>query len=527
MISNAGRFNRKLQDKKVVAFRAPARRNALRRSLSLVLSLILLIAPQLARSQDQAEVIRIDPAAPGRPFPHYWERMFGSGRAILSLRESYRRDLREVREATGFQYVRFHAILDDEVGVYSENGDGEPVYNFSYVDQIYDGLLENHVRPFVELSFMPAALAEHPVFQSFWYKPIVSPPKSWRKWDDLISHFARHLVDRYGIEEVSRWYFEVWNEPNLDFWAGDPKEETYYRLYDETARTLKSVNPRLRVGGPATAQAAWVDRFIRHCVENGVPVDFVSSHVYANDSAKDALGKDEPISRLQMVCRAIQKVHTQIEASARADLPLIWSEYNASYKNEPSVTDSEFMGPWLADTIRQCDGLPDMLSFWTFSDVFEEQGVVKQPFYGGFGLLAEWGIPKPSFNAFKLLHRLGTQRLAPGEQSALVTRRSDGAVVIAVWNLALPEEPGRQKTVKIVLRGLSGHNQALVTRVDSTHGSVRNAYEGMGKPEFPTPDQIKALRKAGELQPPESKRLEGGAITVTIPPQGLALLEVH
>ncbi len=489
--------------------------------------MILLSVPARDEAQDRAEVIKIDPSAASHPFPHYWERMFGSGRAILSLRESYRRDLREVQEATGFQYVRFHAILDDEVGVYSENADGEPVYDFSYVDQIYDGLLENHVRPFVELSFMPAALAERPIFQSFWYKPIVSPPKSWGKWDDLISHFARHLLDRYGIAEVSQWYFEVWNEPNIDFWAGDPKEETYYRLYDETARTLKGVDPRFRVGGPATAQAAWVDRFIRHCVDRGVPLDFISSHVYANDSAKDVFGTNEPISRAQMVCRAVQKVHNQIKASARADLPLIWSEYNASYKNESSVTDSVFMGPWLADTIRQCDGLAEMLSFWTFSDVFEEQGVVKQPFYGGFGLLAERGIPKPSFNAFKLLHRLGTQRLLPEQQSALVTRRSDGILVIAVWNLALPEEPGRQKTVKIVLQGLDGHHQALVTRVDSTHGSVWNAYQGMGEPEYPTADQIKALRKAGELQPPESQRLKGGEITVIIPAKWLALLEVH
>ncbi len=489
--------------------------------------MILLSVPPRAGAQDRAEVIEIDPSAASHPFPHYWERMFGSGRAILSLRESYRRDLREVQEATGFQYVRFHAILDDEVGVYSENGDGGPVYNFSYVDQIYDGLLENHVRPFVELSFMPAALAEHPIFQSFWYKPIVSPPKSWEKWDDLISHFARHLVDRYGIAEVSQWYFEVWNEPNLDFWAGDPKEETYYRLYDETARTLKGVDSRLRVGGPATAQAAWVDRFIRYSVEHGVPLDFVSSHVYANDKAEDVFGMDEPISRTQMVCRAVGKVHKQIEASARPDLPLIWSEYNASYKNEPSVTDSVFMAPWIADTIRQCDGLADMLSFWTFSDVFEEQGVVKQPFYGGFGLMAERGIPKPSFNAFKLLHQLGTQRLAPEEQSALVTRRDDGTLVMAVWNLALPEEQGRQKTVKIVLKGLSGPHHALVSRVDATHGSVGNTYEAMGRPAYPTADQIAALRKAGELKLPESKPLEGGEITIIVPPQGLALLEVH
>ncbi len=212
--------------------------------------------------------------------------MFGSGRAILSLRESYRRDLREVKAATDFKYVRFHAILNDEVGVYDEDASGNPIYNFSYVDQIYDGLLQNGVRPFVELSFMPRKLAAEQTLHSFWYKPIVSPPKDWNKWGELISHFAQHLVDRYGINEVSQWYFEIWNEPNIDFWAGDPKEQTYYQLYDAAAHSLKAVDSRLRVGGPATAQAAWVDRFIRHCAENHVPVDFVSTHVYGNDSAK-------------------------------------------------------------------------------------------------------------------------------------------------------------------------------------------------------------------------------------------------
>ena len=345
--------------------------------LPLILSIPLLFGPPASKAQIQTEAIEVDPHAPTHPFPHYWEMMFGSGRASISLRDSYRRDLREVEQATGFRYVRFHAIFHDENGVYDEDDGGKPIYNFSYVDQIYDGLLENHVRPFVELSFMPRKLAAQPIFQSFWYKPIVSPPKDWKKWDDLIAHFGQHLVNRYGIDEVSHWYFEVWNEPNLDFWAGEPKDQTYYQLYDATASTLKQVDRRLLVGGPATAQAAWVDRFIDHAVKNNVPLDFVSTHVYANDSSEDVFGTHEKIPRTQMVCRAARKVHDQVAASPRPNLPIIWSEYNASYKNETEITDSVFMGPWLADTIRRCDGLVEMLSYWTFSDVFEEQGVVR------------------------------------------------------------------------------------------------------------------------------------------------------
>ena len=234
----------------------------------------------------------------------------------------------------------------------------------------------------------------------------------------------QHLVDRYGANEVSQWYFEVWNEPNIDFWTGEPKQSTYFELYDHAARAIKRADARLRVGGPATAQAAWIPAMIQHSVQAKVPLDFVSTHVYGNDLSKDVFGTDENIDRAEMVSRAVQKVYKQVKASARPDLPIIWSEYNASYKNEIDVTDSAFMGPWLANNIRLCDGLTTMMSYWTFSDVFEEQGVIKTPFYGGYGLIAEGGVPKAAFNAFAMLHRLGEQRLQPDLANALVTKRA-------------------------------------------------------------------------------------------------------
>jgi xylan 1,4-beta-xylosidase len=510
------------------------------RDLCLCLVLVLCASPALpqdsqavarqaaSRSAELSEVVLIDPSAPAHPFPHYWEQMFGSGRAILSLRESYRQDLQSVKRATDFKYVRFHAILNDEVGVYDEDAAGHPIYNFSYVDQIYDGLLASGVRPFVELSFMPRKLAAQQILHPFWYKPIVSPPKDWSKWGDLVTHFARHLVDRYGVNEVAQWYFEVWNEPNIDFWAGDPKEQTYYQLYDAAARSIKAVSSRLRVGGPATAQAAWVARFIRHCSENQMPLDFVSTHVYGNDSAQDVFGTDESIPRTQMVCRAVRKVHGEVAESSLPKLPIIWSEYNASYKNEPDVTDAAFMGPWIADTIRQCDGLVDILSYWTFSDVFEEQGVVKQPFYGGYGLIAEDGLPKPAFNAFALLHHLGDERLATDSNSALVTRRNDGTLEIAAWNLFLPEDAGQPKNITLALKGSAAKaHRATIYRLDATHGSLLEAYRAMGSPLSPNQQQIIELRRAAELPAPESKSVVGGQLTLLLPPQGFALIELR
>jgi xylan 1,4-beta-xylosidase len=491
--------------------------------------LILLVAGILflagVSASCQSNVIVVDGSAPSHPLPHFWEQMFGSGRAILSLRDSYRHDLRDVKQITGFNYVRFHAIFHDEAGVYDEDRQANPIYNFSYVDQIYDGLLAAGVRPFVELSFMPRKLAAKEILQSFWYKPNVSPPKDWAKWDDLITQFAKHLIDRYGMEETSHWYFEVWNEPNLDFWGGEPRQPTYWELYDHTVRALKTVNQRLRVGGPSTAQAAWADALIRHCAENHVPVDFVSTHVYGNDKSEDVFGTHENITRDKMVCRAVRKVHDQIKASSMPNLPLIWSEFNASYFNEPAVTDSIYMGPWMADTIRQCDGLVDVMSYWSFSDVFEEQGVVKTPFYGGFGLIAAGDIPKPAFNVFKLLHSLGDQRVVLDSDSALLTRRSDSTFVLAVWNYAPPEAEGSSRTISLQLKNINARH-ALISRVDHEHGDVHSAYQQMGSPRYPTMEQIKTLRKASELPEPEAQDITDNGLTLVLPAKGLAVIQL-
>jgi xylan 1,4-beta-xylosidase len=472
------------------------------------------------------EIIVIDAAGSTTPFPHFWEHMFGSCHASVTLCEDWRNDLRMVREIVDVKYVRFHGIFERSVGIYDhEDKNGNPILNFTRVDLIYDGLLRNGVRPFVEIGFMPEQLAKTQAVHPFWYHPIVAPPRDPQKWYQLIFLFAQHLVDRYGLAEVSGWYFEVWNEPNIDFWAGEPKQITYWELYDHTARAIKAVNPRLRIGGPATAQAAWVDAFIQHCAQNNVPLDFVSTHVYGNDRAQDVFGTDEDIPRDKMVCRAVGKVHDQIKNSSQPNLPLIWSEYNASYKNEPEVTDSIYMGPWLADTIRQCDGLVDVMSYWTFSDVFEEQGVVKTPFYGGYGLIAEDDIPKPAYEVFELLHRLGAQRIALDSDSALLTRTSDGRLVLALWNYAPPDRTGSPLTFALRFKNTKV-KVAFISRVDRDHGDVRPVYEKMGSPRYPTQTQINQLRTAARLPAPETRELKNGELTLTVPAHGLAVIEL-
>jgi xylan 1,4-beta-xylosidase len=226
-----------------------------------------------------------------------------------------------------------------------------------------------------------------------------------------------------------------------------------------------------------------------------------------------------------MVCRAVSKVHDQIKASSNPALPLIWSEFNASYANEKQITDALYLGPWLAETIRDCDGLVDIMSYWTFSDVFEEQGVVKTPFYGGYGLIAEDGIPKPAFGAFALFHKLGTKRLTVNSDSALVTARPDGSLVLALWNYAPEGQTGEPRTLTVKLKGTTAKH-ASISRVDADHGDYHAAYAKMGSPDYPTQAQIKQLREAAKLGAPESVDVKGGEFKVTIPGPGLALVEL-
>jgi len=477
-------------------------------------------------SPPAVENVTVDTGAPSHPFPHFWEQMFGSGRAVLSLRESYRKDLGEVKAATGFRYVRFHGILNDDVGVYDEDEHGRPVYNFSYVDQIYDGLLARGIRPFVEISFMPKRLAAQPDIIPMWYRPFVSPPKSYAKWDDLIRHFAAHLVERYGVNEVAQWYFEVWNEPNIAFWTGSPRDTTYYEFYDHTARTLKSVSPRLRVGGPSTAAAGWVPTFIDHVVKENVPADFISTHGYADDTVENLFHTHADIPMDQRVCRAAAKVHAEIANSARPNLPLMWTEWNVPSFGPLQARDSVYVGPALASDIRQCDGLLNMMSFWTFDDVFEEDGVVKEPFYGGFGLIAAGGIKKPSFNAFALLHRLGDLRIANPSENVLVTQRKDGALVLAAWNLVDPDQKGELRTIRFQFRGLAPSSRALISRLDDQHGNTQGAYVAMGKPRYPTVNQIQELNRAAALPPPTPTSIEHDSLRLEIPADGLAIVEI-
>lgn len=500
--------------------------------------------PVRALAQER-EQVAIDAKGEATPFPHFWEQMFGSGRAILTLRESYRNDVTAVKAATGFRYIRFHAIFHDETGAYTEDQDGKPVYNWATMDEVYDGLLKRGVRPMVELSFMPRRLAFNPdALHAFWYKQNVSGPKSYERWDDFIRHFVQHLVDRYGIDEVAQWYFEVWNEPNIDFWIGVPQQESYFALYDHTARDVKAVSPRLRVGGPATAGAQWIPEFLHFVAKNQTPIDFVSTHGYADDTEKFMLATDRAVPMDERVCAATKKVHGEIKASALPNLPLFWTEWNV--QGMSLSRDTIFVGPGLANTIRQCDGLVDQMSFWTFSDVFEEGGPIPRPFVGGFGLRARGGINKPSFYAFALLHKLGTERIASSSKNVIVTRNGDGSLAVAAWNIQDPRPiawppkesdaawvhtrdglDGPTHTMELTFRNVPPNAKVTIQRVDETHGNVLPLFRKMGSPDSPTEEQASKLNEQSDPGEGQSAQLQNGKLSLTLSPNALVLITLH
>jgi xylan 1,4-beta-xylosidase len=332
-------------------------------------------------SRGADEVLTLDLGNAVGALSHYWETSFGSDRTVVGLRDQWRQDLIRVQRDTGMQSVRCHGLFDDEMGIAAA---GAGKLNFLYVDQIYDFMLDHGVNPFVELSFMPEAFASSGN-RIFAYKGNTSPPKRWNDWREMVHAFTDHCVKRYGIAKVSDWKFEVWNEPNIAFWAGT--QEEYFELYRQSVEAIKEVDPRLKVGGPSTAQLDWIPDLIHYCVQKGLPLDFVSSHVYPNDPQRHVFGRDNMYSFEQVIPRGVAQVKQQVESSAMPHLPVWiteWSSQNPAF---------------IADTIKNCIGLAEAMSYWTFTNVFEEGGVPSGIFNSTFGLTDQWGIARPSLHA--------------------------------------------------------------------------------------------------------------------------------
>jgi xylan 1,4-beta-xylosidase len=486
------------------------------------------VASSFAQSNADAKKQSVQISLDGetRKLPHIWEECMGSDRAIVATRAQWQSDLELVKKTTGVKSVRFHGLFNDEMGVWQTG----PQPNFLYIDTVFDAMLERGVRPFVELSFMPGKLASGNK-TIFWYKGNTTPPSKMDQWGELVGALGKHCVDRYGISEVASWNFEVWNEPNIIFWSGTKAE--YLELYRQSATALKGVDKRLRVGGPSTAQAAWVGDLLAYCSEQQVPIDFVSSHIYPDDPQKSVFGEGVHYVFEEVIPKALEKMQGEIAASKLPHVPLYiteWSSQNPAF---------------IAHTIKQTIGLADILSYWTFDNVFEELGVPRAFLNQTFGLLGMRGVPRPSYHAFTLLHKLGDAELRSDSDAVLATKRKDGSVAILLWNL-IPQPPGVRSSMgdplvqtgaqyqaagdvlnlTLTLAGGRSFRTAHVSRVDANHGSLQAAYEAIGKPQYPTRDQIEELKRRAALPAPESVAIHGREISLAIPPNGLALLEL-
>ncbi len=429
-------------------------------------------------------------------FPHFWEHTVGSDHAPVALRADWQRQLQLCHSELGFRYVRFHGLLSDYMGTVVQDKD-KLMYSFFNTDQVFDFLLSIGMKPFVELSFMPKALASGNK-TVFSYKANVTPPRDYRRWANLINRLVSHWVDRYGRAEVREWFFEVWNEPNLrSFWTGTQSD--YFKLYRYTAEAIKKIDASFRVGGPATAKSDWIEGFVDFCERNKVPADFISTHQYPTDGFES---DDDIEIQLFKSQRGIMREAAQDTRRYARGRPVYYTEWNSSSNPRDPLHDDSYAAAFAVSTIMEARGLVEGYSFWTFSDIFGENHFPSMPFHGGFGLLNLHGIPKPTYRAFELLHNIGSeQSLVDGlhETVDCSVLRKDSTATVLLTNYATPGHSIETEQVKVRLDNAHRPKNAYIQRIDAEHANPKAVWLNMGQPEYLTAADVERLQEASRL----------------------------
>ena len=439
----------------------------------------------------------------------------GAGRANEALRRDFCEHLKTAVHHCGFRYLRFHGLFHDDMAVYREDKDGHPVYNWQYLDAVFDSMLSLGIRPFVELSFTPRAMASGEK-TIFWWRGNVTPPADYAKWGALVESFVQHCTERYGHDEVAQWFFEVWNEPDYPaFFAGDIHD--YFKMYDAAARAVKAVSPVLRVGGPATSSNRWIPEMIAHCAENDVPLDFISTHTYGVEGALDEFGSDmhRLIDDPDTIVHDVRRARRQISESVMPHLPLFYTEWSASYSSRDNIHDSYISAPYILYNLKRIEGSVDAMSYWTFTDVFEEGGPAPTPFHGGFGMINLQGLKKPSFYAYEFYNALGTRELACDDADAWVCREGEDMQAL-IWNYTKPCQgnvpnqlyftrdlpPQKSEDVTLTVEGLTPGTYLFVERrVGYGKADVYGEYLKLGSPDNLTREQVSALALCSRIEP--------------------------
>lgn len=487
-----------------------------------IVLLLSLLTLQWVGSQE-LRVITIDFQQEKGPMNTMFKECIGAGRANEGLRADWQQQLKQVKEDCDFKYIRMHGLLTDDMAVYKEDNQGNPVYNFQYIDVLYDYILELGMKPFVELGFMPNALASGPE-TIFWWRGNVTPPKDYNKWEALIKNLVQHWTNRYGVEEVKTWYFEVWNEPNLapGFWTGTQKE--YFKLYQYAAKGVKSVNAAYRVGGPATAGAAWEPEMIAFCKKKNVPIDFISTHSYGVDQGfLDEFGNTGTVlsKNEYSVSQDVIQSRKEISASDFPDLELHYTEWSSSYTPADPIHDSYHEAAYILQKIKQIGDAANSMSYWVFTDIFEEPGPRYEVFHGGFGLMNTQGIKKPAYHAYALMNKLGTTELKNTDAMSWACKDNKGNIQVLLWDFTytLPEKVNNQdyynKELAAFDKGKVAINMANIPpgnyemqlyRVGYKHNDPFTWYYQMGKPSQLTKDQVAFLKNTSSGLP-ESTQL--------------------
>ena len=451
----------------------------------------------------------------------------GAGRANEGLRADWQAQLAVVQQEIGFKYIRMHGIFHDDMGVYTEDAQGNPHYNFQYVDVLYDALLKLHIRPFVELTFMPAKLASGPQ-TIFWWKGNITPPRDMAKWNGLVRAFVSHLKERYGSDEIQQWYFEVWNEPDLHnlFFTGTLDE--YLALYRNTAEAIKAECAGCKVGGPASAMPyAFEEAFERFVSKNNVPADFVSAHAYGVKSGfLDADGRAGTIldPSPDAVSGRMEHSRELLRQLGRPGMELHFTEWSSAYTPTDPIHDQYHQASFILDKVKRASPFVDSMSYWTFTDIFEEMGPPSTPFHGGFGLLNLQGIRKPAFFAYRFLRQLGREDVATSDTQSWVTRSDDGAIQALVWDYTpvVPPEgendqafyrqelpPTAKGELQIEFHHLPAARYRMITyAIGYQRNDAYTDYLRMGSPRQLSHAQVEALRNASAGRPESDVKVQ-------------------
>ena len=489
--------------------------------------------------------LQVDANGAGEAYAKFWNVCVGAGRANEGLRAGWLEQLKTAIAECGFQYIRFHGLFHDDMFVYRQGEGGQPVYNFQYVNELFDRLLDANIRPFVEFGFCPGDLAREKG-TIFWWKANGSPPTDYHKWKQLVFRTVRNWVDRYGIDEVRQWYFEVWNEPNLHFFFKGTKSE-YFELYKVTVAAIKSVDARLLVGGPATSnfvpdqrfagesedfsqhsvvvnakdldaldwRPVWLEDFLQYCARERLPVDFVSCHPYPTDWALDANKQAVKSTRgVDATKKDLAAVRRIVDASAYPQAEIHLTEWNSSPSPRDHTHDHLQAATFVVKTNVESIGLVDSLSYWTFTDVFEENGAGDTHFHGGFGMINYQGIQKPAFHAYRMLNQLGNERL--GQSPGIIATRDTQNGVISLLAYHYPPEMKKsvpassddralaQQTLavgiadrlQLRINNLPAGARFVIETLDRENGNALAAWCAIGSPEPMTREQTEAVRAA-------------------------------